>query len=393
MLGWICLAELAGFSPWFSATAALPRMPIDWATAATPAWLSMAVTLGFVAGTTASAATTLADVLGARRLFALSALAAALANAVLLVRPEHPEVVLASRFVTGVALAGVYPPAMKLAASWFVEARGLAVAALVGAQTLGAAVPHLLDYAGGLDWRVVVAGTSIAPAAAALLALGVLRDGPHLAPRARFDPRQTAALVRDPAVRLVTLGYFGHMWELYAMWTWIGTYVAEAFTRAGLAGGPGLAALATAAVFGAGGAGCLAAGLLGDRIGRTATTILAMASSGACALAVGALFDRPAFLVPLVLLWGLAVVADSAQFSAALSELAPRGYVGTALSLQTASGFLLAVVSIRVVPEAASAWGWPWAFALLAPGPFLGSLAMWRLRRRPESLALAGGRR
>jgi MFS family permease len=192
---------------------------------------------------------------------------------------------------------------------------------------------------------------------------------------------------------LASLGYFGHMWELYAMWTWIGLYLLEAFTRAGVPAAPRLGALATAAVIGVGGASCVLGGLLADRIGRTATTMLAMVGSGACAVAVGFVFDRPGLLVAVALVWGFTIIADSAQFSASVTELAPPAYVGTALSLQTSLGFLLTLVSTWLVPRAADAWGWPWAFAFLAPGPFLGTLAMALLRRLPESARLAQGRR
>ena len=218
-------------------------------------------------------------------------------------------------------------------------------------------------------------------------------DGPHIQARAPFNPACVGELVRSRGVVLASLGYFGHMWELYAMWTWIGLYLLEAFTRAGLGAAPRLGAMATAAVFVVGGVSCVAAGVLADRIGRTATTMLAMAGSGACAVAVGLVFDRPALLVAVALLWGFTIVADSAQFSTAVTELAPPAYVGTALSLQTSLGFLLTLVSTWLVPRAAEAWGWPWAFALLAPGPLLGTLAMGALRRLPESAKLAQGRR
>ena len=393
MLGGICLAELGALSLWFSATAVVPALRTAWMSSDAQAWLSMAVTLGFVLGTVVSAALTLADYVGARRLFILAAIGGALVNAALLIVIESLPLVLFSRFLTGLAMAGTYPPAMKLAASWFVADRGLAVGSLVGALTLGGAVPHLINFVGGLAWPPVIVGTSLAALGGALVMATLVHDGPHVQARAPFNPGSVREIVRSRAVVLASLGYFGHMWELYAMWTWIGLYLLVAFTRAGVPAAPRLGALATAAVIGVGSVSCVAGGLLADRIGRTATTMLAMVGSGACAAAVGLVFDRPALLVAVALVWGFTIIADSAQFSASVTELAPPAYVGTALSLQTSLGFLLTLVSTWLVPRAAEAWGWPWAFAFLAPGPFLGTLAMAMLRRLPESARLAQGRR
>jgi MFS family permease len=393
VLAWICLAELGALSLWFSATAVVPALRTPWMSIGAQAWLSMTVTLGFVAGTVVSAVLTLPDFVGARRLFVVSAIGGALVNGALLIVVESLPLVLVSRFLTGIAMAGTYPPAMKLAASWFVTDRGLAVGSLVGALTVGGALPHAINFLGGLAWQPVIAGTSLAALAAALVMATLVGDGPHIQARAPFNPACVGELVRSRGVVLASLGYFGHMWELYAMWTWIGLYLLEAFTRAGLGAAPRLGAMATAAVFVVGGVSCVAAGVLADRIGRTATTMLAMAGSGACAAAVGLVFDRPALLVAVALLWGFTIVADSAQFSTAVTELAPPAYVGTALSLQTSLGFLLTLLSTWLVPRAAEAWGWAWAFALLAPGPLLGALAMGALRRLPESAKLAQGRR
>jgi MFS family permease len=393
MLAWICLAELGALSLWFSATSVLPVLHTPWMSSGARAWVSMAVTLGFVAGTVLSALLTLADYVGARRLFVVSAVGGAVVNAGLLLAIDSWPLVMTCRVLTGVAMAGTYPPGMKLAASWFATDRGLAVGSLVGALTVGGALPHAVNYLGGLAWRPVIAATSLAALGAAVIMATRVKDGPHVQAQAPFDPGCVGALLRSRGIVLANLGYFGHMWELYAMWTWIGFYLLEAFSRAGLDAAPRLGALVTATVIACGAVGSLLAGFLADRIGRTATTILAMVGSGSCAALVGFVFDRPGLLVGLALVWGVTIVADSAQFSTAVTELAPPAYVGTALSLQTSIGFLVTLVSTWLVPRLAEAWGWPWAFAFLVPGPLLGTVAMWTLRRLPESARLAGGRR
>jgi MFS family permease len=393
MLAWISLAELGALSLWFSATAVIPALRTAWMDDATRAWLSMAVTLGFVAGTAVSAVLTLADWVGARRLFVVSSVIGAVANAAIVPLIDSFAAVVACRFVTGLAMAGTYPPGMKLAASWFARDRGFAVGTLVGALTFGGAVPHLVNFLGGLAWPVVIYTTTFAALAGAVVMRVLVHDGPHVQARSAFDPRCLGALVRNRGVVLASLGYFGHMWELYAMWAWIGLYFTEAFTRAGVAAAPSAGSLATAVVIGAGGVSCIVAGRVADRLGRTATTMTAMMASGASAALIGFTFGAPAALVAVALVWGFTIVADSAQFSTAVSELAPREYIGTALSLQTCVGFTLTLVSTRLVPVMAAEWGWAFAFAFLAPGPFLGTLAMWVLRRLPESERLAHGRR
>jgi MFS family permease len=203
-------------------------------------------------------------------------------------------------------------------------------------------------------------------------------------------------LWRNRGTRLATFGYLGHMWELYAMWAWVGLYLAASF--AARRGGDaeteaGEAALITFAVIAAGAVGSVAAGLLADRVGRVRVTVWAMATSGACCLLAGPAFGlHPLFTTTLCLVWGVAVVADSAQFSASVAELSEPGLTGTMLTVQTCLGFALTLVTIHLMPALVERLGWGGAFAALAVGPGLGCAAMLRLGRSPMAARLAGGR-
>lgn len=366
-------------STWFSATAVVPQLRELWSLSSSQAAaLTIAVQLGFVAGAITSAAGTLADVFSSKWVIVAGALGAAAANAGIAVT-DTPWIAIALRFGTGFFLAGVYPPALKLMATWFRVRRGRALGILVGALTLGSALPHLVNALGGLDWRVVVVAISALTAAgAAIVAVGV-KEGPFPFPRASFDPKQVTRVLRQREVRLASLGYFGHMWELYAMWAWFLVFFSDALGVERGEGDAG-AALATFAVIGIGSLGCWAGGLLGDGWGRAKTTATMMAVSGGCALASAVLNDGPAaVLLAVGLVWGFTVVADSAQFSTLVTESADQAYVGTALTLQLALGFTLTVSTIWLVPAVESSVGWAWALALLALGPVLGLVAMLRL--------------
>ena len=363
---------------WFSATAVVPQLRLEWNLSdGAAAWLTIGVQLGFVVGALASSAFNVADVTSPRKVIVVGATGAALSNALLtVIDGAMPAIVL--RFATGFFLAGVYPPALKLMATWFRRGRGTALGVIVGALTVGSATPHLVNGLGGLDWRVVVYATSALTFAGGLLARVAVPEGPFAFPRASFDPRQLPRAFRNRAVRLTSLGYFGHMWELYAMWAWFVVFFAEGVLRDPLHGAAPFAAFGVIAV---GGLGCWVGGVLGDRWGRVETTVLMMVLSGCCAVAIGLLIRSATWIVIVVaLVWGFAVVADSAQFSTLVTEESDQAYVGTALTMQLGLGFTLTVATIWLIPLLVDAVGWRWAFASLAPGPALGAIAMLRLR-------------
>jgi MFS family permease len=392
----LSLAELLALSLWFSAAAVLPALQREWALGpGGSAGLTIAVQLGFLAGTLASALGNLPDVWSPRHLMAGSALVGAAANAALALWVESLAAALVLRFVTGVAMAGAYPPAMKVMATWFRERRGLAIGILIGALTVGSATPWLIRGLTRLPWRQTLLAASGLALLGAVVVVALVREGPDRFPSARFDPRMALAVFRERGPRLACLGYFGHMWELYAMWTWIGLFLFDSARAAGATGYAGLSSsTATFAVIAIGALGCWLGGVASDRWGRTAATIAAMAASGLCAATIGLTFGGPpAITLALALVWGVTVIADSAQFSTAITELSPPAYVGTALTMQTCVGFALTNVSIWLLLPIVGAVGWRWGFATLAIGPALGVVAMARLRAAPEAVRLAGGRR
>ncbi len=388
----LSVAVLLAMTTWFSASAVVPQLREEWGLGSGgAALLTIAVQVGFVLGALGSAAANLADLVPPHRLLLAGAALAGGANAgLLLVDTLTPAALL--RLATGAALALVYPPALKAIATWFRAGRGVALGVLVGALTVGSATPHLVNGLGGLAWQPVIAATSLLTLAGGLLAALAWHEGPYPFPRAVFDPRQARRAFAEPAVRLATLGYFGHMWELYAMWAWFAVFAADVVAATG-DGGPRTASLLTFAVIAVGAAGCAVGGVLGDRWGRTRLTVLAMTCSGATALVIGLAEAGPFWLVvALGGFWGFWVIADSAQFSAVVTEAGDQRYVGTAVTLQLAAGFTLSVLTIYLVPVVRDAAGWAWAFALLAPGPALGVVAMLRLQRSPAAALIAGGR-
>ena len=409
-------AELLAMSLWFTGTAIVGPLSRTWAPELMP-WVTIAVQIGFVAGALTIAAFNLNDHFSAPRVFVVAAVLAAAANVAFGMLAERNVVAaLVCRGLTGAFLAGVYPTGMKIMAGWFQRGRGFALGLLIGALTVGSAIPHVLEgmARGASDWRLpVYSASGLALAGALIVGVGV-HEGPFAAKQPPFHFGQIGELVTNRRLRLANLGYFGHMWELYGMWTWLGAMlaqsqfaplIAEAAARAPRGARTVLIApppnsvspeLLAGIAIGTGIVGCVWAGSASDRFRaggspitqRADVTIAAMAVSGACCLVAAAVFQHFWWLVAVAIVWGIAVIADSAQFSAIVSEVSDQRYVGTALTTQTALGFLLTTVAIRVIYWIAQTRGWPWAIAALALGPAAGIVAMWRLRTQPSLTGL-----
>ena len=414
-LAFVAIAELLAKSLWFSGTAVIPQLSREWhAGLAVTSWLTLTVQLGFVAGALLLAITNLLDLTSAARIFAVSSLlGAAFTAAFALVAARHIGLALLLRFLTGMTAAGVYPTGMKVLTGWYRRGHGLAMGIVVGAITIGSALPHAV-HIGSLPWRGVIyvcAGFSLI--AGVLMLFGV-EEGPYKSLAPRFDFRQVTEALRNRELRLANLGYLGHMWELYSMWGWITLLLAAAAPTASHN------ALETISFFAiaVGAMGCVWAGYASDRNQRRApssptagappvacseqsrrardgvvvdvrarsrVTIVAMVVSGTCCVLAAVFFHHFWVLTAIALVWGVSVVADSAQFSTITSEVADQRYVGTALTMQTAMGFLLTSVSIRLVADVASAYGWRWAALSMAAGPAVGIVAMLRLGRERDA--------
>jgi MFS family permease len=378
MLGILSVAELLGMSLWFAASAVSPQLAVRWALdSQQTGWLTTIVQLGFVFGTALAAMLNVADIVPSRRLFAGTAAAAAIANAAILVAPGY-ESALALRFFTGFFLAGVYPPAMKMISTWFQSQRGLAIGTIVGALTVGKATPYLIHALPNVGVDSVILTASAGAILASFLVIAAYHDGPYPFASRPFSWGLVATVVSVREWRLATSGYLGHMWELYAFWTWIPAFLAASVAASRAPDtSKGVVSLIAFGTIAVGGAGCVWGGLTADKTGRERLVTIALAVSGTCSLIVGLFFGAPVWAIaPVALVWGFFVVADSAQFSALVTESVPSHAVGTALTVQTSLGFLLTMLTIQGIPSIAARIGWQWAFAVLAAGPAFGIAAI-----------------
>lgn len=384
--GLIALVQVLSLSVWFSASAVVPTLRLEWGmTSAEAVWLTASVQIGFVVGAIVSSLTNLADRMAPHLLLALSGFCAAACTGVLALVVHTVSSAIPLRFLTGLFLAGIYPVGMKLMVSWSPSARrGMAFGLLLGALTLGSALPHLISGLGFLKWEYVMGTAAIISGTGALMALLGVRQGPYLnANPVRLKPKHLLEIFRDRGSRLVNLGYFGHMWELYALWTWLPSFIMASQGSEAESRDSGIGLWLFAAIGIAGVAGCLFGGWASDRFGRAPTAVAALAVSGTCCLVSPVMFSAPwPTMLAFTLIWGASAIADSGVFSTALSEISDSRYLGTALTAQTAIGFFVTVITIQIVPMLADLLGWKYAFLLLAVGPVVGAVSMHALNRK-----------
>jgi len=394
MLGWMCLAEFLGMSIWFSFSAIKPILADDWDISNTDAgYILSAFQLGYIAA--AIVVGILADRFNTRAIFAISAVLAGVLNFLFALLASDLWSAIGLRFLVGAAMAGVYTPGIKLVAGWFSpQERGRAVGVFVGALVLGSALPYLLaPIATDIGWRALVMVTVAGSWAAAAIMWFLVHDPPQRSSTPfSFDPR----ILKDRPLLFVNLGYVGHMWELYAMWAWIGPYLIHVLEQQGRSSDAAtdLGGQLAFAIVGIGALACAVAGFLGDRFGRTLTTSALLVVSAACSLTFGFLDTAPIAIIALIgLVYGFSIVGDSPLYSAGVTELAPRERIGTALGVQSVLGYGTTIVSVFLFGVVVDTFGWAAAFVMLGLGALVGPIFMLRLRRMPESRQMAGGKR
>jgi MFS family permease len=383
MLTLLAAAELFGMSLWFAAAAVGAPLATRLSVSTQQAvWLTPMVQLGFVFGTAAAALLNLADILPSRWYFTITAIAGSLLNAAILLTNSF-AITLILRFLTGFALAGVYPPAMKMASTWFKARRGLAIGTVVGALTVGKASPYLVHALPNAGIATVILAASGFALIAAMLVGFFYEDGPYPFPPRPFSWGLVKAVVHGSEWKLATGGYLGHMFELYSFWTWIPLFITESLVAAGMSRDGHTTSLSSLVAFttiAIGGIGSIWGGLVADAKGRERLVLISLVLSGTSALLMPLVFGKSLLLLaPLAIAWGFFVIADSAQFSALVTESVPAHAVGTALTIQTSAGFLLTSVCTLLVYPIVDLVGWRWLFPVLALGPVFGIAMIRRL--------------
>jgi MFS family permease len=369
----IVLSQFAGTSLWFVVNPVLPEI-MGGSTSSIGSITSL-VQFGFISGTLVFALLSLADRFSSSKVFFFSSLLAALAN-LLIIWIRQVEAIFILRFATGFFLAGIYPVGMKIAADWFEKGLGKALGFLVGALVLGTAFPNLLkSQVFQFEWKAVLIFTSVFALLGGLLILIFVGEGPYKKQANQFHPSSILNDFKSPDFRAAAIGYFGHMWELYAFWSFVpaillayNTYHSTTSTIYGW----------TFAIIAIGSVGCVLGGYLSQKMGSARVAFYSLLISGLCCALSVFMFQLPATVFYILLLiWGTTVVADSPQFSTLVAERATPSNKGTSLTMVTCIGFALTIVSIQLINFLFTNWGSDFpVFIILGIGPLMGLFSM-----------------
>jgi MFS family permease len=380
-------------SIWFSANAIISQLETLWGlTQIDKGILSSILIIGFVSGGLVFSIFNIPDIFKTKNFYVLSSIISSSANLLSALAPNFLFIVF-TRFLTGFFLAGVYPIAMKLTVSWFKENRGLAVGILLGALTAGSGLPFIFNLTGLPDWRMLVSLSSIQGFFGALIVLFFVNEGPYAGKKAVFKFSNIKSMLSQRSILYANFGYYGHMWELYAFWIWIPIFLQEVWKRTNGTDPIFYFSIGTFLIFFTGALANALGGGISDKIGRTTFNIIVLSVSGFSSLIIGFFLNDVILALLVAIIWGITIIPDSPQYSTMISELADQSFVGTALTIQTALGFLLTIISIQLVPIMVDLVGWSMAFTFLAIGPIFGILSMLALRREPDAIKIALGKK